>query len=329
MKHKPIIYGVSSFLGTVLASKITKSVLPKDKNLESNLILASSAGIAAYISSRKASEYSTAINLGLTAGVVTSVLMSRDRKSIGEEDFSGEVIDDVNVEKINAEDSLPFVPGEIIWEGMPQEINTGGLFNMVNFIEDPTYDLKPYGDFAERRDRPIKRFIIHHGGYNLNSLTAAFKDPTRTASSHFGIELQPDGTVNVAQFMDLNKIAYHAKGFNTNSIGVDIALNPEPRSASRYNLPIIEVDSPRMPGQKALDLPDNLVKALIQLLSELHRVTGLNMVIEPDREAIFSEEELDQTNSTVFGHHHVQASKWDIIYVWNKLLELSKVRPNS
>jgi hypothetical protein len=228
-----------------------------------------------------------------------------------------------SVKQANAEET--FTPDDtIIIGGEHYDIDTKGLFDLVDYTENPGFDLSETGHFNARTNRPVSFFVLHHGGYDLQFLADVFKN--RRASTHFGIGLNPDGSVTVAQYLDTDNLAWHTENFNSESIGIDFAISPLPEEADRYGLPIV----PFPKGDKyyglseITELPDSMVKAAIQLLKELHRIYGLKMKINPNKDRLYSKSDVfggEANDFTVFGHQNFASDRFDPVYLWDRLLE--------
>lgn len=233
--------------------------------------------------------------------------------------------------KININRVVENPNDSVIIDGESVPIATKGLFKLVDFTEQPEFDLTPTNKF-NRRTVPIKRFVMHHGGHDPYFLANVFKGG-RDASTHFGIGYDTDGSVIVAQYLDPMYQAWHAGPFNQGSIGVDFAVSPEVQNQSRYGWPIVKTESNRIKQPaEVLEVPDELIDAAAQFLKEMHRVLGLEMKVNLDRDALISDyTELENSSlgdATVIGHHNIKPGRWDVFYLWDRLLERTNPQLN-
>lgn len=84
----------------------------------------------------------------------------------------------------------------------------------------------------DKTRKPITHIVIHWIVGNLASADATFKNPTRNASAHYGIE---DSTI--FQWVDEAHTAYHAGNYayNQKSIGIEHSASPDrPASEATY-----------------------------------------------------------------------------------------------
>jgi len=212
----------------------------------------------------------------------------------------------------------------LVIKGERVPINTKGMFSITDFTENSKYDLHKFGNFS-RRKGGVSKFVMHHGGYNIDHLAMVFSTNERKVSTHIGMGIdEKTGKIVVAQYLDLNYVAWHAGGMNEGTVGIDFAIQPTVECADRYKLPI--VDNPTKIGpKKILLLPDSLIIAMAQLLKELHKI--LKIEIKPFE---FAEKKLNvidiqKSDISIIGHHHFATNgKFDISYIWDRLyLELT------
>lgn len=232
---------------------------------------------------------------------------------LGVDGFLGPATQQMLTNKFTSDVDYFVIKGERI------PIDTKGLFSITDFTEDFKYDLHKYGNFSKRK-KQVSRFVMHHGGYDIDHLAAVFSTSDRKVSSHIGMGIdKKTGKIVVAQYLDLNHNAWHAGVMNEGSIGIDFAIQPTVECASRYNLPII--DNPTSIGpKKVLRLPDELIVAMSQLLKELHKIYCLNINPEVSAEKKHATIDLQNSNLSVIGHHHFATNgKFDISYIWDRL----------
>jgi len=119
----------------------------------------------------------------------------------------------------------------VLWNGVEVPIfNTE--YKIKTYKESEGIDLHSSGNFS-KRDRDIDKVIVHWGGLNPTHLGRIFSN--RKASSHFAVgRAEGSSEVCIFQYLDLAHIAWHAKGANTSSIGVDICQQPELKHLGYY-----------------------------------------------------------------------------------------------
>lgn len=89
-----------------------------------------------------------------------------------------------------------------------------------------------YKTIAGNRGQSIDKVVIHWDGC-LNSAQCAKVLGQRGLSAQFCID--NDGTIH--QLMDTNHVAWHARGVNSRSIGIEISNAVYPKYASKYDPP--------------------------------------------------------------------------------------------
>ena len=214
----------------------------------------------------------------------------------------------------------------IVHEGIRVPIETAGLFILQDFTEQSEFDLHRFGHFSKRK-QPVDRVVLHHGGFNVVHLAAVLSDADRKVSTHFGVGLPADknSPIIIGQYLDTKWNAYHCGPFNEGSVGVDFAVQPGAEYADRYKLPVI--DNPSTIGpRKVLQLPDNLLQAMVQFLEQLHIALNIDkpMKLAPSTDMKLDRKAIAQQDITVHGHHHVATNgKWDVAYIWDRLLQLT------
>jgi len=121
-------------------------------------------------------------------------------------------------------------PKNYIWcDGERQVINWG---KVITYKEDAAWSLPPENMKLDFSDRQVKQFVVHWDGC-LDSEMCHKVLMGRGLSVHFCID--NDGTI--IQLMDTNNIAWHARGVNTTSIGVEVSNPVYMKYANRYNPP--------------------------------------------------------------------------------------------
>jgi hypothetical protein len=310
-----VVYALGGVATNVAVDYIFRKQFPAMGIASQKLIsggLVASGGVAtSYALESNNGNYFALGSLGYTATSLVYALVTKPKMSINR------VVE-------NPDDS-------VIIDGEAVPIATQGKFKLVDYTEQPEFDLTPTGKF-NRRSIPIKRFVMHHGGYDPYHLATIFKGG-RNASTHFGIGYDKDGSVIVAQYLDPIHQAWHAGNFNQGSIGVDFAMSPEVKNQARYNLPIVKTNSNRIKQPaEVLEVPDELVDAAAQFLKEMHRVLGIDMKVNLDSDALVtSYDELENSplgEATVIGHHNIKPGRWDVFYLWDRLLERTNPQAN-
>ncbi len=316
---EPLAYGVGGAVTNFIVDHVLEKQFPalsvtKQKLISGGSISGASAATA-YALDKNQGYYFAMGALGYTATSLIYQIFSQpkiggSRAAIEQ----GAVADDV-----------------LIVDGVEEPIATKGLFKLVDYTEDPAFDLNSTNKHNQR-SVPIKRVILHHGGYNPYHLADIFKGG-REASTHFGIGYDKDGSVIVAQYMDTKNQAWHAGHFNKGSVGVDFAFVPTPENAEKYGWPIVQTNSNRIrQPSEVLEVPDEILDATSQFLKELHRVLGLEMRVNLDNDALIeSYAELENSelgDATVIGHHNVKNGRWDVFYLWDRLLERTDPQSN-
>lgn len=213
----------------------------------------------------------------------------------------------------------------IVHNGARMPIQTNNLFYIQDFTEDPLLDLHKYGNFSKRKT-DIEFIVCHHGGLSVHHLARVFSNTERKVSSHFGIGLDENGEVFVAQYLDTKWKAWHAGGWNEGSIGIDICFQPETKWNEHYGVEIIDNPSSRGP-RRINDLPEGIVVALDQLISQLSLIfLKGDAVYAPEVDVLYSKEEFQSLGANVVGHHHKTANKWDCSYAWQRLKDAGEAR---
>ena len=214
----------------------------------------------------------------------------------------------------------------IVVDGARTPIDTNDLFYVKDFTEDSTIDLHRFGNFSKRRS-DINFMMIHHGGFDPKHLARVFSNTERKVSSHFGIGLDEDDNVIVCQYLDTKWKAWHGGSWNEGSIGIDICFQPDTKWNTRYGVDII--DNPSNCGPRRINkLPDSIVDALVQLVSQLNLIfldcEDSTYAFEVDK--VYTKEEFLSEGINVVGHHHARKTKWDVGYAWQRLMDAEQAR---
>ena len=311
---EPLVYAIGGAASSFIINRVLEKKYPNislaKRTMVSGGLVSGGGAVTAYALDENRGYHFALGSLGYTAASLTYRLVSpkglaeiaSERRSIPGDDYDDFVIVD----------------------GTEEPIATKGLFKLVDWREEPEFDLHPTKKFSKRR-APIKRMVLHHGGYDPYFLANVFKG-SRNASSHFGIGYDRDGEIIVAQYLDPVHESWHAGYFNKGSVGIDFAFVPSVENQSRYGWPIVKTESKRIrQPSEVLRVPDEILDAAAQFLRELHRVLGLEMRVNQDNDALVSSfEELENSelgDATVIGDHNVRYGKWDVFYLWDRLLE--------
>lgn len=321
---EPLAYGVGGAITNFATDKLIEKLypqigMPKRRLISSGAVIGTSAATA-YALDKNQGYYFALGSLGyaatsLTYEAISSSSAKGGQSSVASESVLADDFDDV-----------------MIIDGAEKPIATKGLFRLVDYTEEPAFNLESTNKF-NNRSTPIKRVILHHGGYDPYHLAQVFQGG-REASTHFGIGYDKDGSVIVAQYMDPKHQAWHAGYFNKGSVGVDFAFIPTAENASRYGWPVVPTQSNRISTpSEVLEVPDEILDAAAQFLRELHRVLGLDMRMNLDNDALVtSYEELENSelgDATVIGHHNVKNGRWDVFYLWDRLLDRTDPQSNA
>ena len=101
---------------------------------------------------------------------------------------------------------------------------------VVTYREEPRWSLPSKNMKPHVSDRNVEQFVVHWDGC-LSSKMCHKVLEGRGLSVHFCID--NDGTI--IQLMDTNNIAWHARGVNTTSIGVEVSNAVYTKYAKKYN----------------------------------------------------------------------------------------------
>lgn len=100
---------------------------------------------------------------------------------------------------------------------------------VVTYREEPKWSLPSKNMKPHVSDRNVEQFVVHWDGC-LSSKMCHKVLEGRGLSVHFCID--NDGTI--IQLMDTNNIAWHARGVNTTSIGVEVSSAVYTKYAKKY-----------------------------------------------------------------------------------------------
>lgn len=182
--------------------------------------------------------------------------------------------------------------------------------------------LRPGGGSRYSMTKDGNKVIVVHwtaGPTTAKSLHDFFSRTDRAVSSHFAID--KTGTY---QYLPASRRAYHAGWINTHSIGIDICqpvqsgrLSDAQRSGYKTEI----IDNPSTRGErKILRLDDDIAKSTASLLLTLCDIHNIDVKFPDSDAVVFSSSSQLGNWSGIVGHHHVEASKWDIA-PWMKQIQ--------
>lgn len=184
------------------------------------------------------------------------------------------------------------------------------------------YDIHRLGLHSSRgRSATIRRIVVHWGGINPDHLYRYMKTVSGTTttkddiSTHFGC-----GPGEAFQYLDTMHKAWHAGWANAESIGVDVCQHCYPIKSAKYydadetGVGVIHNPAPIGPD-KVLSLDIGTAITTRQLVLDLLEIFELPVVLpEPYRR--YTRKEVEASEITVWGHHHLSKSKSDIAPWW-------------
>ena len=133
---------------------------------------------------------------------------------------------------------------------------------VVTYEDDPKWSLpkKCMRIRKTKRDAVVDKFVVHWDGCFSSEMCHAVLE-SRGLSVHFCID--NDGTI--IQLMDTNHVAWHARGVNTNSVGVEVSNAVHMKHSSKYDPPrpvLDKVECHKKEIGPILGFTDEQVKAL-------------------------------------------------------------------
>lgn len=175
----------------------------------------------------------------------------------------------------------------------------------------------PESNYRKRSKRTPK-MITAHWDACLNTAQMHQVTLDRGLSVHFGID--NDGTIH--QMLDTKDIAWHARGINTHSVGVEIANPVKLRYNARYkkkglpSRPIVVDD--KIHGKKMapyLDFYPVQIEAFKALARAVCKAHGIPFVAPLDKEGSLvrgvDKRVIGRSFRGVVGHYHVTPEKTD------------------
>jgi len=165
--------------------------------------------------------------------------------------------------------------------------------------------------FLPARDEKIDKFVVHWDGC-FSAFMCHQVLESRGLSVHFCID--NDGTI--IQLMDTNNIAWHARGVNTKSIGVEVSNAVYMKHASKYKPPRPVWENVECHGKQIgpiLGFTDEQVKALKVLtktICERYKIP-LAVPLNEKGELIKGVAKSWKTFKGVMAHYHLNKGKTD------------------
>jgi len=161
------------------------------------------------------------------------------------------------------------------------------------------------------RDDDIDKFVVHWDGCFSAEMCHTVLE-SRGLSVHFCID--NDGTI--IQLMDTNNIAWHARGVNTKSIGVEVSNAVYMKHASKYKPPRPVWENVECHGKQIgpiLGFTDEQVKALKALTKALCNRYKIPLAVPLNEkgELIKGVAKSWKTFKGVMAHYHLNKGKTD------------------
>lgn len=213
----------------------------------------------------------------------------------------------------------------VLWNGL--EIPLDGISYPVHtYASANAINLHDVGSFStSAKDRNINSIVVHWGGLNPEHLGRVFSN--RKASSHFAVgRSERTGKVEIFQYLDTAHIAWHGKGANKQSIGIDICQQPELKFLGYYKKNGYDVRTISNPAEgygpsKIISLDSEIEEATTLLLHALSSAFAV-----PDYwYGVESGKVSKDTFAAggVFSHFHVDFNgqgKWDVAPWWDAII---------
>ena len=214
----------------------------------------------------------------------------------------------------------------VLWKGLEVPLLTVDSCPIYTYKHSEGLNLHDTGSFT-KKSRKINSAIVHWGGLNPQHLARVFSN--RKASSHFAVGISEDsGEIAIYQYLDVAHVAWHAKGANENSIGIDICQQPEVKHLGYYSnrgYDVKTISNPSAPTygpSKIVSLEPRILKATAELLRGLYQAFEIPHYI-PSMEA-GKLQEGEHINGGIFSHFHVDfkgQGKWDVAPWWDSIIE--------
>lgn len=221
--------------------------------------------------------------------------------------------------------------GTRTWQAMLTAASAGGVTHRkhhapiatpTTLLDFDTYatselNLQRLGDFTRRPARPLRRIVLHWGGYDRPSCFRALAN--QNLSSHYGVD-----HAGITQWCDLEVDAWHAgPAGNPDSIGVDICQQVVGGNVyARTNYPDAALRQMRMApntsgrGEKQCYMLDARTAARTRaLVLELCDIFEIPRTWPGHHQVVPTA----QRGHGVMGHHHLAKTKWDIAPWWDAI----------
>lgn len=205
-------------------------------------------------------------------------------------------------------------PNHIICNGKPVEID---WHKVILWDDEGGLRCEPDQYKAHKRPRKVKMFLVHWDAcLSSKQMSGVLKE--RGLSVPFAID--NDGTI--FQLMDTKHVAWHAKGVNTHSVGVEIANAVKLRYQKWYTKngfekrPIVvnsELNGETLPPMLGFyPVQIEALKALMKAVCTAHDIP-LKVPLDPAGNLVAGVDHRVQGRSFsgIAGHYHVTSTKQD------------------
>lgn len=216
--------------------------------------------------------------------------------------------------------------GALLWNGLEIPMYDVHADNIHTYADPEGIDLHFTGSFS-RKHRDINAVVVHWGGLNPQHLGRVFAN--RKASSHIAIgRSESTGAVGVYQYLDLSHTAWHAKGANKTSIGIDICQQPEIKHlgyyvGKGYNVETIENPAyPQYGASKIISLDPEIRQICSDVLVSLVEAFKIKDHYEPTSSGCVTQDAFSKGG--VFSHFHTDFAgqgKWDVAPWWDSIIK--------
>ena len=208
-------------------------------------------------------------------------------------------------------ESVEYTPKQVKYIWCDGERHPIAWKKVVTYREEPSWALTGNNMKLQFTAREVKQFVVHWDGC-LNSRMCHKVLEGRGLSVHFCID--NDGTI--IQLMDTNNIAWHARGVNTTSIGVEVSNAVYTKYAKKYNPRRPVLDNVECHGKQIgpiLGFSDEQVKALKVLTKTIcnRYKIPLEVPLNDNGELIKGVAKSWKTFKGVMAHYHLNKGKTD------------------
>lgn len=218
-----------------------------------------------------------------------------------------------------------FEVNSVIWKGLEIPMPQIKSARVHTHLDPRGVNLHATGSF-NKKDREITAAIVHWGGLNPQHLGRVFEN--RKASSHFGVGIcEVTGEPSIFQYLDTAHIAWHAKGANEQTIGIDICQQPELKHLGyykRHNYDVQTIENPSAPlygPAKIISLDPRIQASVVELLQGLCEGFRINRYAPLTREGVVGKD--FDTYGGLYSHFHVDFAgqgKWDVAPWWDDIV---------